>query len=190
MSSDPYGTEPPAAAFLGSRRSGVRPNEETINLLPPSCDGRVSWLRCENLVRDWIMFTAVDTARQGPLPKNRLVEDAAMYRELLDNENSQIQKQEWSREFSQLPTRLFLERWPGCFLYRFLSHRRGNGEFVTTFISKFDVLLRRLRESWEDTAPEYTQASTRTKERLRGIIKELPNRRPSCRGCRKEQQHP
>ena len=54
----------------------------------------------------------------------------------------------------------FLKGTQNVFLYRFLSflnHRRHTGEFVT-FISKFEILLRRLA-SWEDTAPTYTQTS-------------------------------
>ena len=54
--------------------------------LPPPYDGRVSWFGYEDLVRDWMTFTAIEPARQGPLLKSRLVEDAAIYRELLDNE--------------------------------------------------------------------------------------------------------
>ena len=86
-----YGAEPPAAAFLGSRRNGASSHEETIDLsmnakLAPPHDGRASWFRYEDLARDWITFTVIEPARQGPVLKNRLVADAAVYRELLDNE--------------------------------------------------------------------------------------------------------
>ena len=69
---DFYGTEPHAAAFLGSRHNGVSSHEETIKLsmnanLPPTYDDRLSWLRYEDLVRDWITFTVVESVRQGPL---------------------------------------------------------------------------------------------------------------------------
>ena len=61
---DLSGTEPPAAAFLGSRHGGASSHEETINLLmnailPLSYDGRVSGLRYEDLVRGWITFTGL-----------------------------------------------------------------------------------------------------------------------------------
>ena len=55
---DVYGAEPPAAAFLGSRRNG----EETINLsmnakLASSHDGRASWFWYEDLAWDWTRAT-------------------------------------------------------------------------------------------------------------------------------------
>ena len=45
--------------------------------LPPSCNGRVSWLRYEGLVRDWITFTVIEPApaRQGPLLNNSLLDN-------------------------------------------------------------------------------------------------------------------
>ena len=47
---------------------------------PPSYDGRVCY---EDLVRDGTTLTVIEP---DTLLKNRLVEDAARYRELLDNE--------------------------------------------------------------------------------------------------------
>ena len=154
--------EPPMSAFLGSRHNGGRSTEETINLsmnakLPPSYDGRVSWFRYEDLVRDWCTFTVIEPERRGPLLKNRLIDEAMCYRELLDNEKL-VDGDTGVDYFLNFLRGYFLKGVQNVFLYRFLSffnHRRGNGEFIT-FISKFEILLRRLRASWEDTAPEFT----------------------------------
>ena len=37
-------------------------------------------------MKGWSTFTVIEPARQGPLLKNRLVEDAATHGQLLDNE--------------------------------------------------------------------------------------------------------
>ena len=108
--------------------------------LPPSYDGRVSWFRYEDMVRDWVTFTVIEPARQGPLLKNRLVEDAAIYRELLDNEK--LMNLDNGVEYILNFLRgYFLKGTSNVFLYRFLSlfnHCRGNSEFVT-FISRFEI---------------------------------------------------
>ena len=150
------------AAFLGSRHNGVSSHEESINLsmnakLPPSYDGRVSWLRYEDLVRDWCTFTVIEPHRRGPLLNNRLTDDALPYRELMSNERL-IDPDSGVDYFLNVLRGYFLKGSQNVFLFRFLSffnHRTGNGEFIT-FISKFEILLRRLKASWEDTAPEFT----------------------------------
>ena len=45
--------------------------EETLNLSmtakqPPSYDGKVSWLRYEELVDDWVTITTVEAPKRGP----------------------------------------------------------------------------------------------------------------------------
>ena len=125
--------------------------------LPASFDGRVSWLRYEDLVRDWVTFAQVET--QGPLLKNQLTHDAPICRELLDN--NRLVDRDNGVEYFLTTLRGYVLKGSQNVLYRFLSffnHRRRTGEFVT-FISAFEILLRRLRASWEDTAPTYTQDS-------------------------------
>ena len=133
-----YGAEPLTAAFVG-RHNGVSSQEETTDLLmsaklPPSSDGRVSWFRYQDLVL-----------------KNRLVEDAAIYRNLLDNEKL-IDPDNSVEYFPSFLRGFFLKGTQNVFLILF-SHRRSNAEFVT-FISR-----QRLQASWEDTAPGFTQTS-------------------------------
>ena len=81
--------------------------------------------------------------------KNRLTHDALIYRELLEN-NRLVDPTNGVEYFLTTLRGYFLEGSQNVFLY--------TGEFVT-FISKFEILLRRLRASWEDTAPNYAQAS-------------------------------
>ena len=65
--------------------------EETLNLSmtakqPPSCDGKVSWFRYEELVDDWVTITTVEAPKRGPLLKSRLTGDAYMYKAVLQND--------------------------------------------------------------------------------------------------------
>ena len=87
--------------------------EETIDLSMnaklPSYDGRVSWFRYEDLVRGRMTFTVMEPAKQGPLLKKRLVEDAAIARKFLGNEKL-IEPDNGVRIFSiSFPSRLLLE---------------------------------------------------------------------------------
>ena len=89
-SEEDFSMTDPAWAFAGRHGGHMSTNEEHINLsmnakLPPSFDGRVSWSRYEDLVRDWVTFTQADAHRQGLLLKNRLTHNALICRELLDN---------------------------------------------------------------------------------------------------------
>ena len=63
---------------------------ETLNLSmtakqPPSCDGKVSWFRYEELGDDWTAFTTIEAYKKGPLLKSMLIGDAYLYNEILDN---------------------------------------------------------------------------------------------------------
>ena len=51
---------------------------------PPSCDGKVSWFRYEELVDDWVTITTA--AKRGLLLKSRLTGDAYMYKAVLQND--------------------------------------------------------------------------------------------------------
>ena len=55
----------------------------------------------------------LEPSRQGALLKNRLVEDAAIYRELLDNAK-RMDPDNGVEYFSQLPSRILLEGHAEC----------------------------------------------------------------------------
>ena len=119
---------------------------------PHSVPRQRSGIRFQPPVDDWLSITSIDKPeRFGPL-KSRLTADAAMFRELLDTV-LKILRVELIADFK---TVYFVKGAQNVFLYRvlnFSNHRRGNQGFVT-FISKFEILLRRLRASWMDTMPK------------------------------------
>ena len=107
---------------------------------PVFSHGRVSWFRYEEAVDDWLSITSIDKPeRFGPLLKSRLTANATMYRGLPDNDRLGDPEN---------GVNYFLQT-----LRPYFVKGAQNVEFVT-FISKFEILLRRLRASWMDTMPK------------------------------------
>ena len=50
----------------------------------PSYNGRTSWFSYEELIDEWVDLTTINPEKQGPNLRNRLVEDAQMYKPLLE----------------------------------------------------------------------------------------------------------
>ena len=90
----------------------------------------------------------------GPLLRSRLIDDAAIYKNMLDA--TLLQDPVKGVEYFKKTLRpYFVKGSTNVFLYRLLTFfncRRGNQEFIQ-FISKFEVLLMRLRSAWMDTLP-------------------------------------
>ena len=127
---------------------------------PPSYDGRVSWLRYEEVVGDWVTFTTIEASKRGPLLKSRLTGDAHMYKAVLQNDLLQ-DPDEGVNYFKNTLKKLFLKGSTNVYLYRLLSffnHRRHNTEFLI-FTSKLEILLMRLKAAWMDLMPVHTAKS-------------------------------
>ena len=127
---------------------------------PPSCDGRVSWFRYEELVDDWVTFTTIDASKRGPLLKSRLTGDAHTYKAVLQIDLLQ-DPDEGINYFKNTLKKFFLKGSTNVCLYRLLSffnHRRQNTEFLI-FTSKFEILLTRLKAAWMDLMPAHTAQS-------------------------------
>ena len=52
--------------------------------IPPSYNGRSSWFAHEELIDEWVDLTVINPEKQGPNLRNRLIEDAQMYKAMLD----------------------------------------------------------------------------------------------------------
>ena len=52
--------------------------------VPPAWNGRGSWFAFEELVFDWEDITILDQEKRGPALKNRLCDEAAVYKPMLD----------------------------------------------------------------------------------------------------------
>ena len=123
---------------------------------PPLFNGRISWFRYEDAVDGWVTLTSVEKPEKwGPLLRSRLIDDAAIYRNMLDP--ALLQDPVNGVEYFKKTLRpYFVNGSTNVFLYRLLSFfncHRGNQEFIQ-FISKFEVNLMRLRNAWMDTMPD------------------------------------
>ena len=153
-----------AAHAIDAYAVRAEPNEDRLNLSmtpkqPPLFNGRISWFRYEDAVDEWVTLTSVEKPEKwGPLLSSRLIDDAAIYRNMLDP--TLLQDPVNGVEYFKKTLRpYFVKGSTNVFLYRLLSFfncRRGNQEFIQ-FISKFEVNLMRLRNAWMDTLPETTR---------------------------------
>ena len=126
---------------------------------PPLYDGRVSWLRYEELVDDWVTFTTI-ASKRGPLLKSRLTGYVHMHKAVLQNDLLQDPdagvnyfKNKLKKFFLKGSTNVYLNT-----LLSFFNHRRQNAEFLI-FTSKFHFLLMRLKAAWMDLMPAHTARS-------------------------------
>ena len=126
--------------------------EETLNLpmtanQPPILRWKVRWLRCEEFLDDWTILTTIEASKRGPLLKSRLMRDAYMHKEVLDNKLLQ-DPAEGVNYFKNALTKYFLEG----------TTNVQNPEFLI-FASNFDILLKRLKASWNDLMPTFAAQS-------------------------------
>ena len=150
-----------AAHAIDAYAVRTEPNEDRLNLSmtpkqPPLFNGRISWFRYEDAVDEWVTLTSIEKPEKwGPLLRSRLIDDAAIYRNMLHP--ALLQDPVNGVEYFKKTLRpYFVKGSTNVFLYRLLTFfncRRGNQEFIQ-FISKFEVNLMRLRNAWMDTFPE------------------------------------
>ena len=156
--------------------SSAKPSytEETVNLSmtakqPPSYDGKVSWLRYEELVDDWVTITTVEA------PKRGLTGDAYMQ-----------DPDEGVNYFKNTLKKYFLKGATNVYLYRLLSffnHRRQNQEFLI-FTSKFEILLMRLKAAWMDLMPVFTAQSPSVRQSVQDANARTIARHQQAAGAR------
>ena len=60
--------------------------QQVTTKVPPLFDGRQSWFAYEEAVDDWCDITELDPDKRGPALRNRLTDDALVYKPLLDRD--------------------------------------------------------------------------------------------------------
>ena len=117
--------------------------------IPPSFDGKTSWLAYEDAIDDWCDITELDDEKRGPALRNRLEGDAAVYKKLLDRDA--LKNKEEGVTYFKRP--FFVKGSVNVFLYRFqqfMNLRRGSSDLMK-WMSRFQIQLKRLEEAWGDT---------------------------------------
>ena len=73
--------------FAMSTEENIEWSQQGISTtIPPMIDGRTPWLQYEELIDDWIDLTTLDPEKHGPMLKQRLAGEAAVYKKLLDRD--------------------------------------------------------------------------------------------------------
>ena len=129
---------------LWSAISGITPK------VPPSYDGTTSCFKYEELIEVWLGLTVLDASKQGPALKNRLHGNAEKYKPLLNRDSPKAE--DGVKYFRDKLRHHFVKGAHSIFLWRFyffIRARRGNTEMVD-WIGRFDLLLRRVKDSWMD----------------------------------------
>ena len=120
--------------------------------IPPSFDGKTSWLADEDAIDDWCDITELDDEKRGPALRNRLEGDAAIYKKILDRDALK-NKDEGVLYFKRTLRPFFVKGSVNVFLYRFqqfMNLRRGSSDLMK-WMSRFQIQLKRLEEAWGDT---------------------------------------
>ena len=139
----------------------LRPGELMNNKIPPAWNGGGSWFAYEELVYDWEDSCILDKDKRGPALKNRLCDEAAVYKPMLDREKLKSENN-GADYFLNTMRPHFVKGVQNVFLYRlfqFMQLRRGRLE-INRWIAKYALMRKRLRDSWMDLYKPTTRDST------------------------------
>ena len=133
----------------------------------PSYNGRTSWFSYEELIDEWVDLTTINPEKQGPNLRNRLVEDAQMYKPLLDRARL-MDPDNGVQYFKDALRPHFVKGKEHVFLWRFLLFFRcyRGAQDMTRWIGRFIITRKRLQDAWMDLFPEYTINDDRYKQEV------------------------
>ena len=139
------------ALSADSYAAELAPGQLMSAKIPPAFNGRGSWFAFEELVYDWMDITILDQDKQGPALRNRLCDDALVYKPMLDRELLK-DKTNGVEYFLKTIRPNFVKGVQHVFLYRlmqFLCQRRQKLD-IHRWIAKFELQKKRLFDSWMD----------------------------------------
>ena len=148
--------------FQGHGRVGVHLQGTYTTKIPPSYNGKSSWFTFEDAVFDWLDITELDDSKQGPALKNGLMDEAAIYKPLLDREKLK-EKETGVKYFLTEMRPRFVKGAQSIFLWRlfqFFYFRRGRGKNMLEWIGRFQVLTKRLKDAWMDMYEPFKREGT------------------------------
>ena len=148
-------------AFLGTEDM-TSSHAAMTTKVPPAYNGRGSWFAYEELIDEWVDLTVISGEKQGPNLRNRLIDDAQMYKPLLDRVKL-MDPDNGVQYFKDTLRPHFVKGKEHVFLWRFLLFfrcYRGNQD-MTRWIGRFIITRKRLHDAWMDLFPEYNINSER-----------------------------
>ena len=142
---------------LATPNSGYGGTTRIIPKVPPTLDGTTSWLEYEDMIEDWLGITTLSPEKWGPSLKNALVGQAEFYKNMLDNQKLRDENNGVSH-FKELQgdSKTLLRE--GRLLHLHVevyvsTPLLANAMDFITWITRFEVAVRRLQTSWLDLTP-------------------------------------
>ena len=157
-------------AFIGTD-DYASPHATMTTKIPPSYNGRTSWFAYEELIDEWVDLTVINPEKQGPNLRNRLIEDAQMYKPTLDRARL-MDADTGVQYFKDTLRPRFVKGKENVFLWRFLLFfrcYRGNQD-MTRWIGRFIITRKRLADAWMDLFPDYTNQDPQFRADLQANI--------------------
>ena len=140
----------------------LAPGQLMNHKVPPAFNGRGSWFAFEELVFDWLDISSLDEEKNGPALRNRLCDEAAVYKPMFDRERLK-DKNNGVEYFLKTLRPNFVKGVQNIFLYRlmqFLNQRRQKLD-IHRWIAKFELQKKRLFDAWMDLIEPLKTGSTR-----------------------------
>ena len=112
-----------------------------------SSDGKTSCFAYENAIDDWCDIAELDDEKRGPALRNRLDEDAAINKKILDRDSLKS-KEDGVTYFKRTLRPFCVKGSVNVFLHcfqQFMNLRRGSSDLMK-WMSRFQIQLKRLDE--------------------------------------------
>ena len=142
-------------AYAVNPRHVFLPSQHGVTTkVPPAFDGRSSWFQYEEAIDEWCDITELEPTKRGPALRDRLLEEAAVYKPLLDRD--QLRDPENGVQYFKTAMRPhFVKGSQSVFLWRFLQlfkMNRGNRDFIS-WLGRMSVQRKRVQDAWMDLRP-------------------------------------
>ena len=128
--------------------------------MPPFYDGKTSWLSYEDAIDDWCDITELEEEKKGPILRNRLEGEAAIYKRILDRDSLKVNEPLGAGidYFKRVLRPYFVKGLTNVFLYRFMQFVRFNRGLIDMmkWMTRFQILLQRLMSNWMDMLESVT----------------------------------
>ena len=150
-----YALGPSSRQMYGQRGQFTLVPQLTTKIAP-MFDGSESWFVYEEKIDDWLDTTELTPRRHGPSLKNRLEGPAAIFKRLMDRDQLK-DPVKGVASFKDCLRPKFLKGTQSIFLWRIfhLFRLKRDKDSLSKWIARFELLQKRLFESWMDLFTDY-----------------------------------
>ena len=148
--------------YVRREPAAIAMTTQVTTKVPLSYDGKTSWFSYEDAIDDWCDITELEDEKRGPVVRNRLEGEAAVYKRILDRDALKANDPPGAgvEYFKRVLRPYFVKGLTNVFLYRFMQFVRFNRRSadMMKWMTRFQILLQRLMSSWMDMLEPVTQA--------------------------------